>query len=82
MSENDAASESEDKVFISGGLLVMVGQVGKNTVAQFQHKYADLLTTHHAKHGWYDPKQGQKHNQFQSRKYRALVEQCGMDASA
>lgn len=82
MAENDAAPENADKVFLSGGLLLVVGQVGKNTIAQFQRKYRDFLNTHHAKHGWYDAKLGQKHNQFTSRKYRALIEQYGMKASA
>jgi hypothetical protein len=77
IAENNAATENADRVFISGGLLVMIARCGKQTAKDFVDKYAAALATHHGQFGWHSATEGQKHNQWSSRKYKALVAEYG-----
>jgi hypothetical protein len=77
IAENNAATENADRVFISHGVLKMVAHCGDKTVREFLHKYAAQLATHHEQYGWDSATEGQKHNQWSSRKYKALVAEYG-----
>jgi hypothetical protein len=73
MAENDAASDVRDKVYLSSEFLKTMARAGKTTVVEFRKNNRPLFDTHNAKHGWYDTKAGQRHNQMVSRKYRQLM---------
>jgi hypothetical protein len=73
MHENDTTTQPSERVYFSLEFLKRQAHCGKSQVVAYRRKYAAMLAEHHARHGWTDDIQGNRHNRMVSQKYKRLM---------